>query len=413
MKQLNTPGSLSFQMSDLVVLFEHGGFENAEVKNMITKAKEKFVASHHSYVITQMHSKSKYKDGYYKTYVCENGKRKEVVRKTKAELIDYLFDLYKTIENSTRSVESTFELLMARKEEELNRSSSTIRDDRRYFSYLDKDLQAKPLAEVTDSDLRRWLVKDYLPKKPKEAALKKMLQLLKQIFDYGMRKGFCIRNPAQFILFDDYAKDCDLKKKQSEERKFSQAELDRLRQDALKTCKNPRSLMRLFAMVTGLRVGELSAFLWSDVNDNYIHIHRQQVIDTSDVHQVFRDVEYTKDERKHPHGGRVIPRTKEIDEVLALAKQLPGTPTYVFHDKAGKPIKKDSYLQNLRRACRRLGITTTNNHAFRIAFNSELIEKELSPADRAMILGHAVETNEHYYSVSDRRRLEEISRKMK
>ena len=115
MKQLNTPGSLSFQMSDLVVLFEHGGFENAEVKNMITKAKEKFVASHHSYVITQMHSKSKYKDGYYKTYVCENGKRKEVVRKTKAELIDYLFDLYKTIENSTRSVESTFELLMARK----------------------------------------------------------------------------------------------------------------------------------------------------------------------------------------------------------------------------------------------------------------------------------------------------------
>ena len=228
-----------------------------------------------------------------------------------------------------------------------------------------------------------------------------------------MRQGFCIRNPAQFILFDDYAKDCDLKKKQSEERKFSEAEIDRLRQDALKTCKNPRSLMRLFAMVTGLRVGELSAFLWSDVNDNYIHIHRQQVIDTSDGHQVFRDLEYTKDERKHPHGGRVIPRTKEIDEVLALAKQLPGTPTYVFHDKAGKPIKKDSYLQNLRRACRRLGIATTNNHAFRIAFNSELIEKNLSPADRAMILGHAVETNEHYYSVSDRRRLEEISRKMK
>ena len=42
-----------------------------------------------------------------------------------------------------------------------------------------------------------------------------------------------------------------------------------------------------------------------------------------------------------------------------------------------------------------------------------LIEKGLSSADRALILGHAVQTNEHHYSVSDRRRLEEIRQKMK
>lgn len=42
--------------------------------------------------------------------------------------------------------------------------------------------------------------------------------------------------------------------------------------------------------------------------------------------QAFYDVEYTKDERKHPHGGRYIPRTSEINEVIELAKQLAGDP---------------------------------------------------------------------------------------
>ena len=98
--------------------------------------------------------------------------------------------------------------------------------------------------------------------------------------------------------------------------------------------------------------------------------------------------------------------------MLALAEKLPGASEYVFHDKNGNPVSKDSYEQHLRRTCKNLGIKTSNNHAFRIAFNSLLIEKELSSADRALILGHAVQTNEQHYSVSDRRRLEKIRQKI-
>lgn len=98
--------------------------------------------------------------------------------------------------------------------------------------------------------------------------------------------------------------------------------------------------------------------------------------------------------------------------MIELAKQLAGESEYVFHDKAGDQISKTSYELHLRRACDRLGIETSNNHAFRIAFNSKLIEKGLSPADRALILGHAVQTNEHHYSVSDKRRLDTIRQKM-
>lgn len=404
-------GSLPLPVQDLMLLFEQGGLGDALVNNMISSAKRNYVSSHHTQKISQMHS-STYKNGWWKTYVYENGKRKEVVRKTEEEMYIALFNFYKNLESPAKTLEDTFNLLIKRKQEQLGRSHNTITDDSRYFYYISEKIRKTPIANVTESDLRTWLVKSYMPTRPKETALRKMLQLLKQIFNYGMSQKLCYDNPAEYILFDDYAKDCDMKKKKDEERAFSEDECKKLRLDALKDVNNPRSLMRMFSMATGMRAGELSALLWTDIQEFFIHVHRQQIRDTSSGHQEFYDVEYTKDERKHPHGGRYVPRTSETDEILELAKQLVGTSDYVFHDKEGNPISKTSYELHLKRSCERLKIETTNNHAFRIAYNSKLIEKGLSAADRALILGHAVQTNEHHYSVSDKRRLDEIRLKL-
>ena len=75
-------------------------------------------------------------------------------------------------------------------------------------------------------------------------------------------------------------------------------------------------------------------------------------------------------------------------------------------------MQADSYEQNLRRRCKRLEISTSNNHAFRIAFNSKLIELGFSAAKRALILGHEVQTNENHYSVTDKRQLADIRNRM-
>ena len=74
--------------------------------------------------------------------------------------------------------------------------------------------------EITESDIRRWLVKEYLPNEPKEEALKKHLQLLRQIFDYGIHRKICFDNPVKFIIASDYANKCALQKKRDEERQI-------------------------------------------------------------------------------------------------------------------------------------------------------------------------------------------------
>ena len=405
-------GSSPLQMSDIMVFLQHGGLESAEVKTMIAKAKRNYVDSHHTQSITQLHSENKYKDGCWKTYVRMDGKRKEVVRKTEDELYQYLYDYYKSLNTPALTLEDAFNSLKQWKTEELGRAHKTVMLDTRRFSLLDSKLRKKPLSEITESDLRKWFVSSYMPTHPKEDALRKMLQLINQIFTYGISRKMCFINPAESILLDDYAKGCDLSRKTDEEREFSPDEIVALRQDAMNCQTNPRCLIRLLSVETGMRAGELCALHSSDVKGSFIHVHRQIIKDLSSGHQVFHEIGYTKNERQHPRNGRIIPRTDTVNAILKLAEQLPGDSDYIFHDKTGRFITPDSYEQNLRRACAKLGIQTSNNHAFRIARNSELIEKGLYSNERALILGHSVETNERRYSVSDSRRMNSIMHKL-
>ena len=49
---------------------------------------------------------------------------------------------------------------------------------------------------------------------------------------------------------------------------------------------------------------------------------------------------------------------------------------------------------------------------FRMAFNSRLIEMGFSASDKALILGHEVQTNEAHYSLTDKRRMEDIKNRL-
>lgn len=276
-----------------------------------------------------------------------------------------------------------------------------------------ESLRNKDLVEITESDIRRWLVKEYLPNEPKEEALKKHLQLLRQIFDYGIHRKICFDNPVKFIIASDYANKCALQKKRDEERAFSKKELESIRQDCMMHLKDPFALMTLASSYSGLRAGELPVLRKSDDLGDFLHVHRQQRKEKDENgHQFFYELPHTKDERLHPHNGRLVPITPELREILDHANNLPGKSEYTFHNKKGEPLLADSYEQNLRRRCKRLEISTSNNHAFRIAYNSKLIELGFSAAERALILGHEVQTNENIYSVTDKRQLVDIRNRL-
>lgn len=396
----------ALRIEDVQLLLNYG-MEAAKVNEMITLAKREYVMKHHNRKIFPLPPSQSWKNGGWKTFVYKDEKRKEITAATQEKLIEKLYVFY--LESEEKSLEQVFEMLMDYKRTCLNRSEKTINIDRDRFEQVPEKIRLSDINKITDDDIRKYIVSVMLPKSPKPATLKRTIQLLRAVFDYGIKKKICSDNPMRYIEAQDYYKYCDQTVKADEEKAFSTEELAKLSADAEKHLDNPRVLMSLLAQETGMRIGELTALHKEDIQTDYIHVHRQQVKNGNKI----AEVPYTKDERLHPHNGRYIPLTEEAKRVIRLAMALSGDSPYLFHEsnKSGM-IPKDGYVQNLRRRCKQLGCVATNNHAFRMAFNSRLIEMGFSASDRALILGHEVQTNEAHYSLTDKRRLEDIKNRI-
>ena len=408
--------NISLPLADLKLLLSYGSGSQI-INDMVANAKRNYVVAHHDRKIFQLPPSSSWKNGCFKTYVYVDSKRKEITASTEEKLYEKLYSFYYESENRVKSLEQVFEMYLDYKKSCLNRSDKTITTDRLLFKHVSKTLREAVISEITDEDIRRFLVSDLLPNSPKPASLKRILQLLRAIFDYGIRKKICVDNPLRYIIAQDYYKYCDQNVKTDEEKAFSAEELAKLSADAEKHTDNPRVLMALLAKETGMRAGELCALHVEDIETDFIHVHRQQVkipgAQEDNIAEKIVEVPYTKDERMHPHNGRFVPLTDEARRVIELAKAIPGESLYLFHDEnCSQMVPKDGYAHNLRKRCKRLGCVPTNNHAFRMAFNSRLIEQGFSPSDRALILGHEVQTNEAHYSLTDRRRLDDIKNRL-
>ena len=406
-------------LDDFTLLFNSGVLKSAQVQIMVNEGVQEFVFKHHSRTIFKLKCKGR-KNGMLKTYIYVDGKRREVLARDEEEMNQKLFKHYKETDEQSTTFGQTFEKLMDYKQKCLDCSSNTIADDRGRYKHISEEIKNTPLHLLSEEMIRRWIVSYLLTMKPKikRDRLKRFLQLFSQVFEYGIIKHFCTYNPMKFISAREYYKKCDNTKKKDEEKAFSKEEIALLEADAQDKLGNPRVLMGLFSAETGIREGELASLHISDIHGDYIHVHTQQIKEENlDKNRkkkfIFKEVPYTKDERLHPHNGRYIPLTEKAKKVLELANKIEGESEYVFHDKGkSEMVTTDSYNLNLRKRCQRLGCGCTNNHAFRMAFNSRLLELGLSAAERALILGHEVQTNEAHYSLVDNRTLEDIKSKL-
>lgn len=400
-------------LDDFTLLFNSGVLNSAQVQIMVNEGVQEFVLKHHSRTIFKLKCNGR-KNGMLKTYIYVDGKRREVLAHNEEEMNQKLFNHYKEKDEQSTTFGEGFEKLMNYKKYCLDCSSNTIADDRNRYKHISEEIKNTPLHLVSEEMIRRWIVTELLTLVPKRDRLKRFIQLFSQVFEFGIIKHYCSFNPVKFISAREYYKKCDNTQKKDEEKAFSKEELALLERDAQEKLDNPRVLMSLLAAETGMREGELASLQKNDVLDDYIHVHSQQIkiederTDRTKKYK-FERVPYTKDERLHPHNGRFVPLTDKAKKVIKLASRIEGDSEYVFHDKdKNEMVTTDSYNLNLRKRCKRLGCGCTNNHAFRMAFNSRLINLGLSAADRALILGHEVQTNEASYSLVDNRTLEEI-----
>ena len=379
--------------------------------------KENYVTTHHRRKISYLDNK-----GLWRTFV--GSPRKEVTRKTKEQLIEYLYRYYKAQELSTSTLRDVFERCEDYRRNVLNRSDNTIQRDYQVMErFFTETFMSKNVMSITDDDISMFFNARSKELHIKERVLKDSLQLLIRTLDFAMKHEKIINdNPATRVDLQNYYQNCDNSVKTSDEKIFTASEIEamkkQIRMEMSAKDYDPYGYAMLFSIETGVRVGDLPSLRWSDITEKGIHIHKQQRANkTKGLRRTFEELPYTKNERKHPKGGRLFPLTDVIvallDEIRKKQDELGIHSEFIFCNADGSWLNKESYAQRLRRMCRRMGLTITNNHAFRMSLNSNvLIPMGIPVTQRAYLLGHSVETNERFYSHMRTETLEEVKNKL-
>lgn len=428
----SVPVDLSFDIQDALIMlhdFKHqrvsihnqqkcGIISSADATNELMSISKKEYALKEK-LVTQVHvtgngdpRKIEYKEsrGMWKTIM--PGKT-YMFGKTKEALIDKLFEFYGLTLADTK-IKSIFLLAVKEREATANRNPGTIS---RYYKdfdrYITKDFQARDIRSITKADIKAYkqeLFHSTTLKKSNFLAYKGVLNL---IFEYALEYDIIDKNPVTAVKNTDYYKDCDLTVAKPEQKILSQEEIELLKAEVRKRMRYDKKYNGYFingyailiSIETGMRVAELCALKWDDINfdKDFINIHSQQLYIVKKGGKEYYYVGYTKNERGIPNGGRDFPLTTAIRVILGELKHLQEqqgiVSEFVFCHEDGEWIKTDAYETCLRRMCQSLGFTVTNNHALRMALNSNVfIPLGIPVTERARMLGHSVETNLRKYS---------------
>ena len=351
-----------------------------------------------------------YPEGYWYTKL--EGKVM-VKAKTKQMLYEKLYDHY--YGKMAFTVKNIFDEAIDEKKCTENLKEQTIK---RYYNSFNQlftdDFKNKEIASISDLYLKKY-TQQLVNQNEKPLTKKQYLAykgILNIIFGYSLRNGIITDNPVDKIKNKVYLKSCNTAKPVSADKIFSEEEIQLLINEVRRRMALPKwtdyyplGFALIFSSLTGCRVGELCAVKWADIDEKrrVIHFHAQQTVYLKKGHIHYIYDNHTKNEKGLSQEGRLFPL---YDEVYNLLKEIREKQTkynitseYIFCLRSGDCLTVHNYTKFLRRICQRVGLSVTNNHAFRMGLNSNvLIPCGFTAVERAEMLGHSVETNLENYS---------------
>ena len=374
------------------------------------KAMKQIIKEVHKYAITP----PKTEDGRWSTYVVEKGKRRLIRKATEKDLEKFLLIFYdKEIRRCNLSFEDMFyeyieykKNFIKVKNKKKAISPTTIR---RYERDFDKYLKDTPFVKmnmdnIKVKDIELFLLNLIKNNNMKEKCFKNILGYFGQVFEYATNNDYIERNI--FLLVDKnlLLAHCEITVYTDEERVLNKDEIKLLVNSIHNHLNiNPKyapNYAILLALHTGMRVGELSALMWSDIRDGFIYIDRmERRLDFKD-----KKSELVIDEPKGLKHRR-IPLTDELNSLFTTIKENIPSDDYIFKIN-GKRCTERSLSAACDRRSEEAGLSASI-HMIRRTVSSEL-QKVASRQMVANLLGHNEETNKKHYTYDNSTTNEQI-----
>ena len=358
-------------------------------------------------------------DGYWKTKLPKDGtKEKRLIKKIKkadveAEIIKY----YKS-----HSEEYLFRQrydAWVKRQEVCGRSDNTIykyrTDYKRFFEGY--PFENYDIRDITDEMLSEHILTVLGEKQIRWRAFKDIFGYINGVFEKAIKDKILRENPCKYLDLAVYKSRCyEGKVETTRERTLSEDEIAAL-MDSIRHPKayntNQISCFAIeLAIYTGMRVGELSALMWSDIRpeENIIIIqHSEKKSRVTNQYYV-----------SNTKNGKVrqFPLTDQIAELLTRIREYESERgwlgDYVFQDANGR-LTKGKISGSIRRRTERGDFYNPKSiHDLRRTLNSNLKNHGVTTATTSALLGHteAVNKNNYTYDMSkiseNKKVLEEI-----
>lgn len=170
--------------------------------------------------------------------------------------------------------------------------------------------------------------------------------------------------------------------------------------------KDKRSKMKgvIICLYTGLRIGELLALEWEDINFAKAELTVNKTChDGKNKNGIFCRI---TDTPKTSHSRRVIPLPKQIMPMLKDLKKQSDSSLVITGNEGGLSVR--SYQRSFELLQKKLGISRRSFHALRHTFATRAIECGMDIKSLSEILGHAkpaITLNRYVHSLMEHKRM--------
>ena len=278
----------------------------AYVQEQIEMKKRKDILDKHPYRVWLA------KDGYWKTYLPKvDGTKRLVKKKKQSDLENCIIEFYQS-----NSIDYSFKVRFEdwiERQQKCGRSDNTIyKYQCDYRRFIEGDvLESMKIDEITEIELSEYLTR-LLDSDTVVywRALKDLFGYINGVFKKAMRDRIITENPCDYVDLPLFRCKCTPdREKTAEERTLSGNERKALLYK-INDSSNVASMAVELSLYTGMRVGELAALKWEDINLE----HRTIRICRSEKNSRLKKERYISSTKNDKI--RVIPLTDDMARVL-------------------------------------------------------------------------------------------------
>lgn len=366
----------------------------AYIQEQVEQMQKNEILSHHPYKIWEG------KDGKWYTYLPDKERGRALKKRSteqgiKQVVIDYWKD---KLDNPT--VEEVFTEWNDRKLELKKISDATHLRNRQIYKRHFGEFGKRKIKCITPEEVEEFL-EEQIPEHNLKA---KAFSNLKTV-TRGMLKRAKKRKLISFNVTEIF-NDLDVSDKDfaptiinMEEEVFDESEMPEVIEWLESQKKTLLNLGILLMFVTGVRIGELSAFEWEDWDGCAFHIHRTETR-YQDASGKF--IYAIKEYPKTPAGVRSVVVPTHCRWIVKEIRKLNPFGAFVF-ERDGTRIKTYSFRRKLYRICKKLEITQKSPHKVRKTYASILLDNQIPDKNIIELMGHTdITCTKEFYS-RDRR----------